>query len=152
MPMTMSASAQINRPAEAVFDYISNMALNTTWQAGMRECRVTSEPPLAVGSTYEQVASFMGREVKSSFVVTAFEPGRSITIETVESTFPIKVTRTVEPLGDERARASATIEGGPGGIMGLLAPLMKRMAQRRVRGDYRRLKSLLERGQRAANR
>ena len=145
MAMTMSASVEIERPASAVFDYISNMELNTTWQAGMRECRVTSEPPLAVGSTYEQVASFMGRPVRSSFVVTALEPGHSITIETVESTFPIKVTRTVEPLGESRTRASASIEGGPGGIVGLLAPLMKRMAQRSVRGDYRRLKSLLER-------
>lgn len=145
MPMTMNASIEIARPAAAVFDYIANMELNTTWQAGMRKCRVTSAPPLAVGSTYEQVASFMGREVKSSFVVTALDPGRSITIETVESTFPIKVTRTVEPLGEDRARVSASIVGGPGGFMGLLAPLMKRMAQRTVRGDYRRLKSLLER-------
>ena len=145
MSMTMTASIEINRPAAAVFDYIANMELNTTWQAGMRECQVTSEPPLAVGSTYEQVAAFMGRSIRSSFVVTALEPGRSITIETVESTFPITVTRTVEPLGDDQSRATARIEGGPGGILGLLAPLMKRMAQRSVRGDYRRLKSLLER-------
>ena len=145
MAMTMTASIEINRPADAVFDYIANMALNATWQAGMRECRVTSQPPLGVGSTYEQVASFMGRAVRSSFVVTEFDPGRSITIETVESTFPIKVTRSVEPLTAERTRVSARIEGGPGGILGLLAPLMKRMAQRTVRGDYRRLKSLLER-------
>lgn len=145
MAMTMTASTEIARPADAVFDYISNMALNTTWQAGMRECRVTSDPPLAVGSTYEQVASFMGRSVRSSFVVTALEPGRSITIETVESTFPIRVTRTVEPIDDKRSRVTAMIEGGPSGLMGLLAPLMKRMAQRTVRGDYRRLTSLLER-------
>lgn len=145
MPMRMTASTEIDRPADAVFDYIANMALNTTWQAGMRECRLTSEPPIAVGSTYQQVASFMGRSIKSSFVVTALKPGRSITIETVESTFPITVTRTVEPLGDHRSRVTAGIEGGPGGILGLLAPLMKRMAQRSVRGDYRRLKSLLER-------
>ncbi len=144
MPMTMSASVEIERPAEAVFDYIANMELNTTWQAGMRECRFTSDPPIAVGSAYEQVASFMGRAIRSSFLVTAFEPGRSITIETLESTFPIKVTRTVEPLSETRSRATATIEGAPSGIMGLLAPLMKRMAQRSVRGDYRRLKSLLE--------
>ena len=144
MPLTMSASVEIARPAGPVFDYIANMELNPTWQRGMRECRFTSEPPLGTGSTYEQVASFLGRRIESSFVVTALEPGRSITIETVESTFPIKVTRTVEPLGDNRCRASATIEGGPGGVMGLLAPLMKAIAQRSVRGDYARLRALLE--------
>jgi len=145
MPMRMTAGIEIDRPAAAVFDYIANMELNTTWQAGMRECRITSPPPLAVGSTYEQVASFMGRSVRSSFVVTAFEAGHVITIETVESKFPITVTRSVESLSDDRSRVTASIEGGPGGVLGLLAPLMKRMAQRSVRGDYRRLKSLLER-------
>ncbi|MDA0352258.1 MAG: hypothetical protein DWG79_01345 [Chloroflexi bacterium] len=145
MSMTMTANLEIARPAAVVFDYIANMELNTTWQAGMRQCRFTSDPPIAVGSTYEQIAAFMGRQIKSSFVVTVFDPGRSITIETVESTFPIKVTRTVEPLGDSRCGVTALIEGGPGGVLGLLAPLMKRMAQRSVRGDYRRLRNLLER-------
>ena len=144
MALTMSASVEIARPAGPVFDYIANMELNPRWQRGMRECRFTSEPPLRVDSTYEQVASFLGRRIESSFVVTALEPGRSITIETVESTFPIKVTRTVEPLGDSRCRASATIEGGRRGVMRLLAPLMKLIAQRSVRGDYARLRALLE--------
>ena len=144
MALTMSASVEIVRPAGPVFDYIANMELNPTWQRGMRECRFTSEPPLREGSTYEQVASFLGRRIESSFVVTALEPGRSITIETVESRFPIRVTRTVEPLGDARCRASATIEGGPGGVMRLFAPLMKLIAQRSVRGDYARRRALLE--------
>ena len=142
--MTMSATIEIARPAGTVFDYIANMELNPTWQGGMRECRVTSPPPLGVGSTYEQVASFLGRRIETRFVVTAFEPGRSITIESVESTFPITVTRRVEPLGDARCRASAMIEGGPGGVMRLASPLMKLIAQRSVRGDYARLRALLE--------
>ena len=144
MAMPFGASVEIARPAGLVFDYIANMELNPTWQRGMRECRVTSPPPLRVGSTYEQVASFLGRRIESSFVVTALEPGRSITIDSVQSTFPIRVTRSVEPLGDARCRASATVEGGPGGVMRLFSPLMKPIAQRSVRGDYARLRALLE--------
>ena len=144
MPMTMSASIEITRPAADVFDYIANMELNPTWQGGMRECHFTSEPPLDVGTTYAQVASFLGRRIETNFIVTDFEPDESITIESVESTFPIKVTRTVEALGPNHCRVSARIEGGPGGLLALLSPLMKPVAQRSVRGDYRRLKSLLE--------
>ncbi len=132
MALTMSASVEIARPAGPVFDYIANMELNPTWQRGMRECRFTSEPSLRTGSTYDQVASFLGCPIESSFVVTALEPGRSITIETVES------------LGDARCRASETIEGGPGGLMRLFMPLMKLIAQRFVRGDYARLRALIE--------
>ena len=139
--MTMSATIEIARPAGTVFDYIANMELNPTWQGGMRECRVTSPPPLGVGSTYEQVASFLGRRIETRFVVTAFEPGRSITIESVESTFPITVTRRVEPLGDARCRASAMIEGGPGGrdAAGLAADEADRAAlrSRRLRSPPR---------------
>lgn len=132
MALTMGAGVELARPAGPVFDYIANMDLNPTWQRGMRECRLTSEPPLRTGSTYDQGASFLGRRIQSSFVVTALEPGRSITIE------------TVEPLGDARCRASATIEGGLGGLMRLFMPLMKLIAQRFVRGDYARLRALLE--------
>lgn len=32
----------------------------------MRSCRWTSDPPIGVGSTYDQVASFLGREIITS--------------------------------------------------------------------------------------
>ena len=44
-----------------------------------------------------------------------FGPGRSVTVESRESTFPVRVTRAARPLGDARCRVEATIEGGPGG-------------------------------------
>ena len=142
--MRTTASIEISRPAADVFDFISDFERNPDWQGGMRECTWTSEKPLAIGSTYDQLASFMGRSIESSFVVTDLAPGSSITIETTKSTFPIKVTRTVEHLADERCRAVAVVEGGPGGIMRLFSPLTRLMVQRSVRGDYRRLKQLLE--------
>ncbi len=140
----MTAGIEIARPAAEVFEYIADFERNPSWQQGMKECRWTSDPPLRVGSTYDQKASFLGRAIESSFVVTALEPGASITIETTESTFPIKVTRAVEPRGDGSSYVSATIDGGPGGVLAVLAPLMRLMAQRSVRGDYRRLKAILE--------
>jgi hypothetical protein len=142
--MRMRSSVEIARPAAEVFAYISNFELNPTWQGGMRECRFTSEPPLRIGSTYDQVASFLGRRVESSFVVTALDPGASISIETTESTFPIRVTRSVEALGPGRSRATAVIEGGPGGVLRIFSPIMRVLAGRSVRGDYRRLRALLE--------
>ena len=86
-----TAGIEIARPAAEVFEYIADFERNPSWQQGMKECRWTSDPPLRVGSTYDQKASFLGRAIESSFVVTALEAGASITIETTESTFPIKV-------------------------------------------------------------
>ena len=143
--MNMGATIEIERPAGVVFDYVSNFENNTAWQRGMREARFVTAPPLAVGSQYEQVASFMGRPVVTRFEVTNLEPGRSITIESIESTFPIKVTRRVEPLGANRARVTAEISGEPGGATRFFGPIVRRFAQHAIDADYKRLKELLER-------
>ena len=141
---TLRGNVDIDRPAPVVFDYVSNFENNPRWQNGMRACRFTSQQPLRVGSTYEQVASFLRKTIRTTFEVTALDPGRSVTIESRESTFAIRVTRSVEPLDDARCRVEATIEGGPGGVLRLLSPLITFFAQRSVRGDYARLKRLLE--------
>lgn len=135
----------IARPPEEVFAFISDFTNNIRWQDGMRECTFTSDPPLRVGSTYDQVAVFRRREIRSSFVVTALDEGRTVTIETTAGPFPIKVTRSVAAVADG-SRVRADVEGNPGGLLGLLAPIVTRMVRRSVRADYRRLKDLLEGG------
>lgn len=139
----MRSVVEIDRPVEAVFNTIADMSRNVEWQNGMRSCEWTSPPPISVGSTYEQVAGFMGREILTSFVVTEYEPPARIRIESVVSTFPLDITRIVEPVGDQ-ARVTAIVRGSPGGIMRLLGPLMRLQAQRSIRADYARLKALLE--------
>ena len=143
--MEMSVTREIARPADEVFDYLADVSNNPSWQKGMQSCEWTSEPPIGGGSTYSQLARFMGKNIKSSFVVTEFEPGRRIAIKTVESTFPIQVERRVEPTGPDSCRVSAQIGGGPDkGVAKLLAPIMARVAQKSVDGDYDRLVELLE--------
>ena len=81
----------------------------------------------------------------SNFVVSDLEPGRRIVIETTESTFPIRVERTVDPIDESTCEVSALITGGPDrGVLKLLAPLMRRRAQKSVDADYDRLVQLLE--------
>lgn len=143
--MELGASRDIARPTDEVFAFFADASNNPRWQKGMRSCRWTSQPPIRVGSTYEQRARFLGRAIVSTFVVTAYEPPALIEIETVDSTFPIRVTRRVEPTGASSCRVSARITGGPRGrLMKLLEPLIFRSAQRSVDRDYGRLVQLLE--------
>ncbi|MDH3307255.1 MAG: SRPBCC family protein [Acidimicrobiia bacterium] len=137
--MNVETSRLIARPAGTVFEFFSDAQNNPLWQKGMESCIWTSEPPIGVGSTYEQVARFMGKSIVSTFVVTNFVPGRSITIETVESTFPIRVERTVEMVDDASCRVTAHISGGPGGLLAKLAPMTDWMANRSIEADYDRL-------------
>ncbi len=140
----MTATREIQRPADEVFAFFSDASNNPKWQLGMVSCEWTTPPPIGVGSIYQQHARFMGRDVRSVFEVTEYEPGHAIKIETIESTFPITVHRMVEPTGPSTCRVHAEIGGGPTGLIRILAPLMRGRAQRSVDQDYDRLKVLLE--------
>lgn len=142
--MRMRSSIEIEQPAHDVFAVVSDFSRNPEWQRGMRSAVWTSDPPVRVGSTYEQVASFLGREVRTSFEVVGYEPGRSISIESRRSSFPIQVTRTVEPVDEQRCRVSADVRGQPGRFFGLFGPILEWAAARSVRSDYGRLKEMLE--------
>jgi len=135
----------IARSADEVFEFFSDATNTPLWQKGMVSCRWTSELPIGLGSTYEQHARFMGRDVRTTFVVTDHEPGDRIVIKSVESTFPIEVERRVGSTGQGSCQVSALIGGGPErGLAKLLEPLVSRMAQRSVDKDYDRLVEYLE--------
>jgi hypothetical protein len=88
----------------------------------------------------------MGRTIHSSFEVTDYRPPRSITITSTEGTFPIEVTRSVDPLDDSSCRVRARIQGGPTGIGRVFDPLTQLLVTASVKRDYRRLRNLLEKG------
>lgn len=139
----VTAAADVPRPAPELFAFVADMSNNPQWQRGQERCVWTSEPPIRVGSTYDQRARFLGREIVSSFEVVEFEPDRRIRIRTVGGSMPMDITREVEPLAEDRSRVRATIRGGPTGPLRLLDPITRRMVQRSVRGDYERLAALL---------
>lgn len=136
-------SNTINQPHEKVFSYISNFENNPKWQGGMVEARFTSEGPLGVGSTYEQVATFLGKEILTTFQVVEYEENRKIKIESIKSTFPITVTRTVEPQ-DEGTKVTAIVEGDASRVYKIAQPFMKLMVKQSVKSDYKNLKKQLE--------
>lgn len=141
----ISVGVDVERPADAVFGLVSDVESNPRWQRGMSSCRWTSPPPHGLGSTYDQVARFLGREIVSSFEVVEHMPGRRMKITSTAGPFPITETRTVEPLGEARAHVSAIVEGDASGFFRLAAPILRALVRRSVRGDYARLKRELER-------
>jgi carbon monoxide dehydrogenase subunit G len=142
--MKVTSSVEIARPADEVFDFLAEVENNTRWLSGMRSSRWTSDPPRGVGSTYEQEASFLGKRIVTSFEVTELEPGRSVTITSRASSFPLRVRRSVEALGAGRSRVDEVVEADPSGFYRRWSALLRQMVQRRIRRDYRRLKQLLE--------
>lgn len=140
----IKVSIEIDRSSEDVFAYIADMSNNPKWQKGQQECVWTSEPPLRLGSTYDQSARFLGKEITSSFEVVEYEPGSRIRIVTTSGTMPIDVTREVHSLPNGGSKVSATVIGDPPRLMKLLGPVLDALVKTSVRKDYERLSSLLE--------
>lgn len=136
----------IAKPTADVFAFVSDVGNNPRWQNGMRSCVWTSDPPVAVGSTYDQEASFLGRTVRSTFEVVEFEPGAVIAARTIEGSFPITFRRSVEAIDDAACAVTAVITGDASGFFKVAEPLMRPMVRRSIEGDYDRLKELLEAG------
>jgi uncharacterized membrane protein len=142
--IAVSHSIEIDRPAAEVFAFVSDFPTNPKWQRGQRSCRWTSDPPLRVGSTYEQHARFLGKDMVNSFEVLEVAPGRRVKFASTGGSFPLAITRTVEPLGESRARFSEHVDGEPGGFFRIAEPLLRPLVKQSIKRDFPRLKALLE--------
>jgi uncharacterized membrane protein len=139
-------TVDIERPAADVFAYLEDVSNNTAWLKGMRSCTWATPGPTGVGRRYEQVAHFLGKDIHTTFEVTAHEPGRLVRIESREgSSFPLTVTRRVEPTGATRCRVEETVTSDPSGFYRLAQPLLRAMVTRNIKRDYGTLKAMLER-------
>ncbi len=137
--MEVTTNVDVAAPPGEVFAYLSDMENNPKWQSGMVSARWTSDGPIGVGSTYDQVATFLRRKIESTFEVEAYEPGRMIRASSTASSFPITFTRMVEPI-DSGTKVTAIITGEASGFFKIAEPILRRMVQRSVDGDYRNLR------------
>ena len=140
----VEVSVDIDRPASEVFDYLNEVSNSPKWLKSAVSCMWTTDPPVRVGSRYEQVAQFMGKEMCTSYDVVAYEAGHLITVKSAEgSSFPLTMTRQVDPIDDNKCRLVAIVEIDSG--QSTPAP-MRAMMARNMKRDYRSLKRLLEHG------
>ena len=139
----VQVSINIERPMDDVFDYLSDFENNPEWQSGMKSAQFTTEPPLRIGSTYNQLASMMGRSIESTFEVIAYEPGKSVKATTTSGSFPITFHRMVEPF-EGGTRVNAIIEGEAKGFFKIAEPLLALMVRKSIEKDYANLKQILE--------
>jgi uncharacterized protein YndB with AHSA1/START domain len=136
---------KIGRSAAHVWEYLVNAEHNPEWLKNMSSCRWITEPPIGIGSRYEQLARFLGKDVRTTFEVKALEHGRLVTITSLPgSSFPLTITRKVDPIGLERCLVTEIADGDPSGFYRVAEAPMRLMVRRNIERAYRNLKQLLE--------
>ncbi len=97
---SLERTVRVDKPLAQVYDYLVDFENSEEWDAGtVRTTRVSGDG--GVGTTYENVSRFLGRESELTYVVIALEPQRTIALRGENKTVVAHDTITLS--GDEQS-------------------------------------------------
>ncbi len=136
-------TVEVQRPAQEVFDYLSDVERLPEWQSSAVESH--AEGPLAEGSRIVERRRLMGRDLTNELEVTAYDPPRRLTLKALGG--PVRFTVDHE-LAEKNGSTAVHVvaEAKSGTFMKLAEPLLARTAEQELRKDFARLKEILEGG------
>lgn len=143
MAIDVTARTVVARPRDEVATFVIDHRHDPVWIGGISESELLGDGVISEGSRVRRVASFLGRRIEYVNEVVRLEPGSVLEMRSVHSPFPMHITYRFAdvPGGTE---ATVRVEGEPGGLYRLGAPMLKRAVQRSIDRDVAALKRTLE--------
>lgn len=135
-------SVVIHRPVSDVFAFVTDATNDPQWHTDAVNATKTSEGPIGVGTTFTVEISFMGRR-DAYWRVVELEPDRRAVIDVTAPPFNPTLTYLFEPVSGS-TRFTRRIEVEPRGYVKVLAPLVRRMMEKRNASFMPKLKAALE--------
>lgn len=144
--INISISTKIDRPADAVFDYVSEITNSPSWNMDVLEVTKTSEGPIGAGSAFHlRMKPAMGNS-EADLMITEFKPKtvliRAIRFGRMSSTHSSQFASD----GDATIYTEEIEVSMGGGLLGLLEPFFKGMVRKRNTAVLENLKRNLEQG------
>jgi len=140
--ITVERSVQIDKSAADVFAYASNYDNATKWQGGVESVEADGDGN-QVGGKYTEVRKFLGREMRTTLEVTAYEPNVKWSAKTITGPVPYEVTMTLEAAGDG-TKVTTHIDGEPTGFFKMAQGAVQGQLEKSLEGDLQRLKEQVE--------
>lgn len=136
-------TVSIERPPEAVFAALADVAAHTEWARGPDEITDISDTPVRLGTTWQQASRMLGKRLVNTMVVNAYEENRTFGFGS-EKPMPMHMLFTLEPVpGGTLLRVHAG--GELDGFFGKVAlPILIRSMERQMESDLQSLKAILE--------
>ena len=135
-------SVTIQRPIDAVFDYVADGEKGPAWRPGVLDVQRLSGD--GVGTTYSQgVKGPMGRRIAADYRITTFEPNRLLEFQAIAGPVRPHGRYLFEPV-DGGTRLTFTLQAE---LLGLRKLLMGSMVMKTMESEVRsldRLKGVLE--------
>lgn len=127
-------------PAE-VFAYLTDVSKLPQWQATASNAEV--DGAIRQGARIRERRNFLGRDVRTELEVTAYEPPRRFDVQSRGGPVAFTIRHTLAP-NDGGTRLRAEVDVKLGAMMRIAAQGPLKLAEREFRGDFERLKKLLE--------
>jgi uncharacterized protein YndB with AHSA1/START domain len=144
--MRIEQTFAVDRPPEAVFDYLTDPSKVTEWQTAKTSVESLTDGPPRLGTRVrERTKPPGGKEFEQVVEFTEFERPHRVRTHIAEGPYPVDGTWSFEPDG-AGTRVEFVAEGPLKGAMRLLGPLATRMIARQFRGYHENLRRNLEAG------
>jgi carbon monoxide dehydrogenase subunit G len=138
----IEASVMIDRPSEAVFEFMIDLSNAPKYDSGIVNARQTSAGALAVGTTFESKRS---KEGIVSFRAVEYEPGRKLTLEVTSPRMMKGSKESIIIEGIEgKTRLSHAWDLKLGGLYRLIGPLVARNIRKMAGDQVSTIKRILE--------
>jgi hypothetical protein len=135
-------SVVINRPLEACFAYLTDLANDLEWRREWIEAEKTTDGPHGVGARYRLTGALLGRRIATVYEAIAYEPSRQAAWKAVSGPLPLTFSRAFEGV-EGGTRVTMRYEGDRG-LLRLAGPLVAGIGRRQLVGDFPKLKQVME--------
>jgi carbon monoxide dehydrogenase subunit G len=138
---SFEVTLDVARPPADVFAYLTDVSKLADWQATASNAEI--DGAVRKGARIRERRHFLGRDLRTELEVTAYEPPRRFDIQSRGGRVGFAISHTLAPT-PEGTRLRAQVDVKLGAMMRLAAQGPLKIAEREFRGDFARLKRLLE--------
>ncbi len=150
-PIEVSDVLQIDAPVEAIWEVISQVDKAPSWSTAIDAVEVEGRGEFGVGSRFVEVASLMGRSLRTRKRVTEFEAPARYAEVTESGPFAHGIRIELDELappaaaGGARTRVRLTVSGNTPRAFALVRGLLERTLRKQIAADLRGLAAFIER-------
>jgi uncharacterized protein YndB with AHSA1/START domain len=142
--LKLTAELEIDRPTAEVWAVLGDYRRDPDWRAGVTDMSPSPAAPAEPGQTTVEQMRFGGRSYRNGGLIETVDPGRRLTWRTT-SGVDAEGSRTVDEPAPGRCRIRLETTVRPHGADRLFSPVLGPLLRRRMEGDLRRLRTLVER-------
>jgi len=148
--LRLEFSVEIERPADDIYELISNPENDVKWQDAVLEVRKLTPGPIRAGSRYQHMLRILGKRMAVDVEISERQPHSSYVLQCISGplTFETRVKLTDMRRGAGHATLMDTmVVGHPTGVVRVAAVALSRHRSREIDRDMRRLKRMMESGE-----